>query len=645
MQSIADLWSARQARTDADTDDLPLRLTRDQYLAYLANCLPGGSAALGRRYHAREPTFNPDTRKWSESPPLLRSGRKDRGLLTLLGVLGHLAGRHIVDMVWPAMIDRFEIDIDRKYTDTISWGSVVERLVAIARALGFIPQQVAAAVDGATGLSHYGKYESFLRTWDRHAHLMPGVMWRSSSGRWSHELGRRVPGGVRWTVFLDGVYQSDHVREVVVGLLEAGGVGVDGGYVEVWPHGESTLRLPLGRGSMIIDSLTGEPVNARLVFRPMSAKKLDLRDRKVSASWEVDDEGELYLACGRDVWHRDLGPDIELWSAKAEHKVRLADLEALLSNKPEALLPNKPGSIDLMVVEEGAHERRPSSATKAARPHRRRSSPTSNIPGPVENPGERNSRFGELLCGWYVGAGLSREDTITRATLWVNQPGHAGSLSGPSGKKVSAAMIASVTKNLDLMDRKVSAGQLTKGLPRNRKGEVLPSAPSIHTPSLIDPGLFQPGRRTEVLAALTDEDKQRLTAVTDPFLRGRASGSRGRPPLRRLEILVGSLRVMLREHGPMNEIASHWDTLESFVGTAFPKDHPMRGVMSPVTYVLRELRRLGFIGRVIKRGAKGIASTVYELPHDLRVPTQPTSASTWPSWDKLTQETLDAVTW
>lgn len=80
---------------------------------------------------------------------------------------------------------------------------------------------------------------------------IPYLLFRSSSSR-----------GLHVYVFFEQSVETPRARKVVVDVLARSGLFVCPGFIEVWPANQA-LRLPLGRGSCLLDAETLAPLAAR----------------------------------------------------------------------------------------------------------------------------------------------------------------------------------------------------------------------------------------------------------------------------------------------------------------------------------------------------------------------------------------------
>jgi hypothetical protein len=622
---MTDIARAADSR-DVDEYDWPLGLSEQTWRASQDLLLPGGLHAFGLPYHAQTSYFHRATKTWRPSPFL------PRGIFDALAFQRHLTGEHIVGLVWPGLVNCVELDIDRKRWNVASWESVLDRLVLFYRALDLLPAQRTPELISTSTIVEYGEWidelaegrRLLIENWPE----LPGILWRSSSRGWKD--GSIYPGGARLRLPLDGYQPKDLVRERFTPVLDAAFPGWDQPgaewSVEMWPHGEKNCRLPGSRGSDLLRIEDGRPMTGREVDKPQRPRL------------EVGSDGERILSAVRTDLHRALGAFITEWAARAERVLSLPPPRKapvlILEGKDTQGTPPNTSSSERRDCARSAPaaaraKRGPGSYSVPPIPHGSRLlSPTANLPPPIAGPEERDDRYFRLVCGWYVGAGLSRNDTAERATAWVLQPGHGGSLGGRNGATVARQMIATLPKMLDLLDRKVAEGKLTPGA-RSRSDKPRASTPTLavlfdgpHTsPSLRSyaPCFADRDRWRDVaLAYVTAADKLAVSRLEDPW----PKRPKDHP---KLLVFVGLLRLLetawlLEDRaGPFDRVRVPWFVAKAVAPMRrLPAHHPAHfdefgAPRSPYKYLLVTAQTAGFLGRRIVHGQKGITSTIYEV--------------------------------
>lgn len=568
---------------------------------YVEACLPGGHKVFGRGYYAKG--WDPVLKRclgWHavKNPEGLWLPVDERA------VLQSLTGMHRLAVEPPSEIVYIEFDLDRHDEGTSSIESCRERVERICRALGW---------------AHL------------FPHALPGVLYRSSSGRRDT---LRWPGGWRWRIYLDASYPREEVARVVRELLAVEGIDLhtSGGSIEAWPI--TRMSFPLCVGSDVID-INGRPLTASQRRKPGALADL----------FEEPEVGESWV-------RTDLEAAVALFAAAKAAPISFAELDARATSAANRR-GSKSGQLSL--------NSEPAWLPPPAWDHSA-SAPGMWTPAPITADGQRNVVFRRWVFALWD-RGYSWDEAEKMIMVWLDCSDHThGKLALGHPQRESTITKMRRDARADFMQLGTKR-QPSYRRPRSQRQQeqhraVLAAsrlvghdgafgAVSSHLSGqsiaegnnyspLLDHRLFATARNH-----VTDRDKQRLAAgaghdplLTEWMLVGgevvKRPKTRGRPPLPRLDLVVGALRQLMgTEPG---RIAIHFDTLARELGHEFPTSHPMHGKRAPVTYVIAMLQRLGFLGRMITRGTEGVTSSVYEVPADLEGPGR---ASLWPEWDEL----------
>lgn len=178
---------------ELDAGEVEAEIAAQHEEAFAASAFPGDASAIyGAAFHRRDRRGEwPDPKR-----PLCTEDVDD-----------HLAGRETIAITWPSRVNCAEIDIDAKDpAGLITLRSRVDRVISI-----------------------FGAERC--------------IVWHSSSG---------PKGGRRVRIVFDELHDAVAVRRAVVARLEAAGLAMKGGQIELWPNGGCALRAPLGRDSALV---------------------------------------------------------------------------------------------------------------------------------------------------------------------------------------------------------------------------------------------------------------------------------------------------------------------------------------------------------------------------------------------------------
>ena len=251
---------------------------------------------------------------------------------------------------------------------------------------------------------------------------------------WSLVFRSSTSGGLHVYVWFDDYYPAETVRErLVEGLSRV--VPVEPGIVEVWPA-NTALRLPLGQGSCLLDPDTLEPVYARYdrAGRLRRAPALDIKAAHDFASSQAINRPQLYA----------IGKKISTYSTPKPKK-RLEIGGSDLDIPPPITMP-RANSGQLRGADFWAEF---AAAKQGART------------------GHRYDDHRRLLFGWYIPMGLSREETLSRHTEWLETAHHTSrDLTGRRRAGTIRSMERDAIKYLDdHLDKGIESEDLTKRKP------------------------------------------------------------------------------------------------------------------------------------------------------------------------------------
>jgi hypothetical protein len=321
--------------------------------------------------------------------------------------------------------------------------------------------------------------------------------------------------GVHFYIFLDRAYPAPRVRAALQSLLEAAELRIAPGEIEIWPS-RQPLRLPLGRGSCILDR----------TLRPMFA--------------EHDAAGRLR----RDVLHGV----VYLNKYGEKHQVSLRRLErASHDGHAKGGVTHKRSNVEDVHAQKATRSPGGNPAP-TARLHTYRDLVAAAQRG-VSEPGRRFEEASRLVWDLRVAQGLPPATALLKFNEWLDHgEHHSDDLErDPAGTR--ARMKKDAERYLAHLERRIAAGELWPG----RGGG--PGAVSLLA---VVRGLRAAhGRawRDIARARLTTRDRHLLaTRTRDAWLRDHVG------------VLIGVLRIALAHRPPATLVSMHRTALVAIAG-------------------------------------------------------------------------------
>lgn len=333
-------------------------------------------------------------------------------------------------------------------------------------------------------------------------------------------------GGVHLYIFLDRAYPAPRVRTALQGLLEAAGLDIAPGEIEIWPSAHA-LRLPLGRGSCILDR------NLRPVFARRDAAGRILRDTV------------------RSVVHLDAFAD--------EHQVSLQQLERACHDDrvPLGVTHERSNDLDVLVP-------------KATRSPRRKHPPTARLTAyrdrvaaahrGVSAPGRRYEEASLVVWDLRVAQGFPPETVMKKFSEWLERGDHHSDDLERDLLGTRFRMMRDAEGYLAHLERRIEAGELRPG---GGGG-----APVISLLRVVRDLRTAHGKawRDAALARLTAPDRRLLdTKIRDAWIRDH------------LAVFIGLLRIAMLRRPATTLVAMHRTALVAIAGG---KPRPLRAPRS-----------------------------------------------------------------
>jgi hypothetical protein len=380
----------------------------------------------------------------------------------------------------------------------------------------------------------------------------PHALIRSSSSR-----------GLHLYLFFARAAPTTEVRRVIVERLLAAGVAVVPGSVEVYPPSSpQPLRLPLGRGSCILDPETLAPiVTVRDPPRPHEVRWVDRRGHP------------------RSMLIRDVPGSISLLARLAgDSRIDLGDLRRVLVAMPGDSRWTGSTSTPPCPAAPGAAARSPGG--------------WSGPPPAALRPGERY--HGGYRYLWSL-RGTPLDEALGEYERWLRSGGHTShDLSGPRREATIRRMIRDARGVLRRWER----------------DGVAAAGPSFDAAMAeVCSYYLSTAGRDAVIGACAADDVALLARVPDSWLH------------RRLGILVGLLRLTEAEVGPLRRVTIGAPLLHRIAGGKLPpKSARFAADPTGETWVLGSARRVlshaaGAYGiaRRLDAGIRATRAALYEV--------------------------------
>jgi hypothetical protein len=372
------------------------------------------------------------------------------------------------------------------------------------------------------------------------------VLIRSSSSR-----------GLHCYLFLDQTEEADRVRPVIAARLERASVRLRPGHVELYPD-YRPLRLPLGRGSCILDEHTFEPLAAT--------------ERRWTAR-----NGTCRTALVRDVPNSILL--LERLASERRHK--LTDLARTLVDVPASGVTLFNEQLPRRVV-------------------------ALDAPAPGELPPAGRYRGGyDRLFNLRFRLGLPREEARQAYEEWLRTAPHTSrDLTGPHRERTIRRMLRDADRALDRWDQDIAAGRMFE-----RQAPTLRPATTLHQVAARYIASHRRAWRAAATAALTPQDEALIVQLTCPWLE------------RRVRVLVGLLRCAAQECSQLDAVTIGRPLMRRLAGGRKPprdareaadRSGQVRIMGCAHTVVLEAAVQLGFIRR-IDRGVKAKRASLWAV--------------------------------
>ena len=393
---------------------------------------------------------------------------------------------------------------------------------------------------------------------------IPYVLIRSSSS-----------SGFHLYVFFDEYVATARVRDTLVSLLARFGLKVRKGYIEVWPDNHA-LRLPLGRGSCIINPDTFEKQAA-------------------------------YLDKGNRL-RRDIGASVKLlWDLAEKARGPFADLEARASGAPVVIEPVPVSGVALQRMQD-----RVAGARGLALKGKDYWDDIEASELGISGPGLRFDQARRRVSHLRIVKELPPHEVMREFERWLRTGQHRSRDLQQDREGTIRKMLADARSYLAYLERAIQAGRLTPGMSRKHAPKAADAALSCILPIVQhearSEGYAGPRWREFAARHLTPQDEAIIQTTGDPWL------------ISKLRVLIGALRFADGYCGPLSTMTLSRTELQRIAGGKPPPASALvaatrdgtRMANAAYTVVLAAAKRLGIV-RFITWGKAKLYASVYAV--------------------------------